>query len=76
MTLEQRKIQLAQSMLRLEDEQIVTSVEKLMKDIQLRLLDNNVSPLTQEELSKRIAESEDDFANDRFTSAESLLKKF
>jgi hypothetical protein len=76
MSIEERKIQLVQTMLRLEDEQIIDSVEKLIKDLQLKSLENNFKPLTQKELDARIDASEADFANGRFTSAETLLKKF
>jgi len=76
MNLQDRKIQLAQSMLRLNDEQIVVSLETLLKKLRFRTIENEFKPMSIQELNDRIQQSEDDFDNGRFISARKLRKKF
>ena len=76
MNLQDRKIVLAQSLLRLNDEQIIESIEKLLKSLRWKSLDNDFKPMSALELNRRIEQSEKDFEEGRFITSDNLLKKF
>jgi len=70
-----RKIQLIQDILRLQDEQILIGLESLLDKLWIERNDD-IQPMSIEELNKRIDESEDDFRNDRFKDTQTLLSKY
>jgi hypothetical protein len=76
MSLQKRKIQLAQDVLRIEDEQTLTGMEQLLKQRRLEQFRTNLRPMTEDELNARIDQSEVDFKEGRFVPAEELLKKY
>jgi hypothetical protein len=76
MSLQTRKIQLAQDVLRIEDEQTLQGVEQLLKQRRLEQFRTNLRPMTEDELNARIDRSEADFKEGRAIPAEELLKKY
>ena len=76
MSLQTRKIQLAQDVLRIEDEQTLQGVEQLLKQRRLEQFRANLRPMTEDELNARIDRSEADFKEGRSIPAEELLKKY
>jgi len=73
MKLEQRKIQLAQSVLMLEDEQLLRKVEELLQSIPTN---SEFAPITLEELHRRLDFSEKEFEAGEFVTATDILKKY
>ncbi|WP_298508373.1 hypothetical protein [uncultured Kordia sp.] len=73
MSLEARKIKFVQDFLNLQNEDVVSRLEKVLA---YETSDKRVlTTMTQEEFHKRIDQSEKDFENGRFkTSAELLVK--
>jgi hypothetical protein len=76
MSLQTRKIQLAQDVLRIEDEQTLQGVEQLLKQRRLEQFRTNLRPMTEDELNARIDRSEADFKEGRSIPAEELLMKY
>ena len=76
MNLEARKIEFVQEFLKLQNEEAISRLEKVLrkekKASDLRILE----PMTQEELNKRIDQSESDFLSNRFKSSPELLNKY
>ncbi|SDH07632.1 hypothetical protein [Psychroflexus sediminis] len=76
MNLEARKLEFIQEFLKLQNEEVVSRLENLLRK------EKNVSdlrtfePMTQEELDKRMDQSESDFENNRFKSSSELLAKY
>ncbi|MBZ9779468.1 hypothetical protein LB452_11095 [Psychroflexus sp. CAK8W] len=76
MNLEARKIEFVKEFLNLQNEEVVTLLENILRK------KKNVSDLrtfesmTQEELDKRINQSESDFQNNRFKSSSELAAKY
>lgn len=74
MNLESRKIEFVQEFLKLQSEEAISRLEDMLEK------EKNVStepvPMTQEELNKRIDQSESDFQNNRFKSSSALLAKY
>ncbi|GEM_PF-1977527 len=73
MTLDQRKIHLAQSVLQLEDESLLQKVEDLLRNVRMNI---EFKPITLEELHKRLDCSEKEFEAGEFVSATDLLAKY
>lgn len=76
MNLEARKIEFVKEFLNLQNEEVVSLLENILRK------EKNVSdlrtfePMTQEELDKRMDQSESDFENNRFKSSSELLAKY
>lgn len=76
MNLEARKIEFVQDFLKLQSEEAISRLEKLLQN-ELFASDKQVfEPMTQDELNKRIDQSESDFKNNRFKSSSELLAKY
>lgn len=76
MNLEARKIEFVQEFLKLQSEEAVSRLEKILRK-EKKVSDRRVvEPMTQEELHKRIDQSESDFRNNRFKSSSQLLAKY
>ncbi len=73
MNIEQRKVQLAQSVLRLKDEQLLKKVEQILREERINA---QFVPMTVEELQSRIELSEQEFDQGEFVLASDLLKKY
>ena len=71
-----RKIQLAQDIFGLEDEQTLLVLENVLKKKKAKKYEDDLHPLTVEELNARIDKAEEDIRNGRYKTSEELLKKF
>lgn len=76
MNLEARKIEFVQEFLKLQSEEAILKLEMILRKEQKASTEPNFSPLTQEELNRRIDLSESDFCNNRFKRSSELLEKF
>jgi hypothetical protein len=72
MNIETRKIEFVRAFLNLQNEELISQFEKLLK--KTKQSDKELKPFTVEELQERIAKSEEDFANGRFKTQEELEK--
>jgi hypothetical protein len=75
MDLQARKIAFVQEFLSIQSEEIVSRLEKLLKNEKIDIKDNAFKPMTAEELNRRIDQSEQDSNNGRLTESKDLLKK-
>ena len=76
MNLEARKISFIQEFLRLQNEEIVIGLEKLLHKRKAELIDMEMKPMSIEQFNNDIDQSEDDFKNGRIISANDLKAKF
>ena len=76
MTIEARKIEFVQEFLKVQSEEVISQLEKLLKKEQKNSTGQLFEPMTQEELDKRIDQSESDFRNSRFKTSSQLLTKY
>ncbi|MEQ5792024.1 hypothetical protein J4E06_13225 [Muricauda sp. NFXS6] len=76
MNLEARKIEFIQEFLKLQSEEAVSRLEQLLKKERNATDERIFEPMTQEELDKRIDQSESDFQNNRFKNSSELLSKY
>ncbi len=75
MNLEARKISFIQEFLRLQNEEIVIGLEKLLHKRKAELIDREMKPMSIEQFNGDIDNAEDDFKNGRIISASSLKAK-
>ena len=76
MNIEARKLEFIQEFLKLQSEETIARFEKILKKEKRVITDQPVEPMSQEEIDKRIDQSESDFKNNRFKSSEQLLSKY
>ena len=76
MNLEARKIEFVQEFLKLQSEEAVSRLEKVLRKEKKNSDERIFEPMTQDELNKRIDQSESDFRNNRFKSSSELLAKY
>jgi hypothetical protein len=76
MNLDDRKIEFIQEFLKLQSEEAIIRVEKIMRKEKEVNDDELFQPISHEEMNVRIDQSESDFQNGRFKSSEELLDKF
>ncbi|MCG2420461.1 hypothetical protein K8089_15650 [Aequorivita sp. F47161] len=76
MNLEARKIEFVKEFLKLQSEEAVSRLEKLLRKEKKASEEQLIEPMTEEELNKRIDQSESDFGNNRFKSISELLSKY
>lgn len=76
MDLQTRKIEFVQEFLKINSEEAVSRLEKILRKEKNALEERILEPLTQDELNKRIDQSESDFRNNRFKSSSELLAKY
>tara|TARA_R110002050_G_scaffold74772_4_gene160101 strand:- start:326 stop:559 length:234 start_codon:yes stop_codon:yes gene_type:complete len=76
MDLEARKIEFVQEFLKLQSEEAVSRLEKILRKEKNASNERIFEPMTQDELNKRIDKSESDFRNNRFKSSSELLAKY
>ncbi len=76
MNLEARKIEFIQDFLKIKNEEVISRLEKIMIEEKNVSNDQLFKPMTQEELDKRIDQSESDFLNKRFKNSTELLSKY
>ena len=76
MNLEARKIEFVQEFLKLQSEEAISRLEKILRKEKKASEERFFEPMTQDELNKRIDQSESDFRNNRFKSSSELLAKY
>jgi hypothetical protein len=76
MNLEARKIEFVQEFLKLQSEEAVSRLEKILRKEKNASDERIFEPMTKEELNKRIDKSESDFRNNRFKNSSELLAKY
>ena len=76
MNLEARKIAFVQEFLKLQSEEMVSLLEKMLKKEKNNSSEQIFKPMTEEELNSRIDKSEADFRNNRFKNSSELLAKY
>ncbi|MFB9053076.1 hypothetical protein ACFFVB_08275 [Formosa undariae] len=76
MNLEARKIEFVQEFLKLQSEEAVSPLEKILRKEKNASDERIFKPMTQEELNTRIDKSESDFRNNRFKNSSELLEKY
>lgn len=75
MNIEARKIEFMKEFLKLQKEEVILSLEKVLrKENSSKVQDTQ--EMTKERLNKRIEKSELDFQNNRFKSSSELLDKY
>ena len=76
MNLESRKIEFVQEFLKLQNEELLTKLEKVLRKKNSYLVDSNYEPFSKNELNSRIDQSEKDYAENKFKESDELLKKY
>jgi len=76
MDLQSRKIEFVQEFLKVQSEEIISRLEKILRKENKATSERIFEPMTQDELNKRIDQSESDFLNNRFKSSSELLAKY
>lgn len=75
MDIQLRKIQFVQEFLRVDDEQVIAKLEKLLSTEKSKLSKQKLKRYTVEELDKQAAAAEEDVKYGRVTKAEDLLRE-
>lgn len=75
MDLEARKISFVQEFLRLQNEEIVNQLEKLLHEQKVQLLDLEMKPMSLDQFNNEIDQSINDVAQGRITSAKDLKSR-
>ena len=76
MNLEARKIEFVQEFLKLQNEEAVSRLEKILRKEKIASEERIFEPMTQEDLNTRIDQSESDFRNNRFKNSSELFAKY
>ncbi|QTD38099.1 hypothetical protein JL193_01980 [Polaribacter batillariae] len=76
MNIEARKIEFIKEFLKLQSEEAISKLEKILKKEKITSNEKVFNPMTIEELNKRIDKSESDFKNNRFKTSSELLAKY
>ena len=76
MNLEARKIEFVQEFLKLQSEEAVSRLEKILRKEKQSDKERNIETMNQYELDNRIDKSESDFINNRFKTSPELLAKY
>jgi len=76
MDLQSRKIEFIQEFLKVQSEEIISQLEKILRKDNNETVEQLLEPMTQDELNKRIDQSELDFHNGQFKSNSELLAKY
>jgi ribosomal protein L29 len=76
MDLQSRKIEFVQDFLKLESEEAICRLEKLLKKEKKNVVGKEIKTMTKKELNKRIDQSEADFKNNRYKKTSQLLSKY
>lgn len=76
MNLEARKIKFIQEFLKLQSEESVSLLEKILRKEKIASEERIIQPMNQEDLDIRIDQSESDFRNNQFKNSSELLAKY
>lgn len=75
MNLEARKLSFIQEFLRLQNEEIVSGLENLLRKRKIELIENDFKPMSIEQFNSEIDQSLDDSKNKRLIKASDLKAK-
>jgi hypothetical protein len=75
MELELRKINFIQEFLRIQDETIISDLEKILLKTKADVYENNLKPMSIEQFNSEIDQSMEDSKNGRLIKATDLLEK-
>lgn len=75
MNLEARKISFVQEFLRIQNEEIIGSLEKFLKNRKAELIDNTFKPMSIEQYNNEIDQAMNDSENGRMIRATELKAK-
>ncbi|WCO03565.1 MULTISPECIES: hypothetical protein [Flavobacteriaceae] len=75
MDLETRKISFIQEFLRLQNEEIVSGLEKLLRKRKTELVEKNLKPMSMEQYNSEIDQAMEDSKNGRMIKATDLKAK-
>lgn len=76
MNLESRKLEFIQEFLKLQSEETIALLEKILKKDTKSKINKAFKPMTQKELDNRIDQSETDFRKQIFRTSDDLLAKY
>lgn len=76
MDLEARKISFVQEFLRLQNEEIISGLESLLRKRKTEFMEKSQTPMTKDKLNAEIDQAMEDSKNDRMVKAKDLLSKF
>lgn len=69
------KYSIIEKLIRTEDEQLLEKVAELMRSVPTPYSENDLKPMTVEELNERLRKAEDDISNGRVYSSDEAKKK-
>jgi hypothetical protein len=75
MDLEAKKISFVQEFLRLQNEEIINGLEKMLHKRKAELLEKEMKPMSMQQFNKEINQALDDSENGRLTKASDLKAK-
>lgn len=75
MDLQTRKLTFIQEFLRIQNEDIISGLEKMLKKSRVELYEKNLKPMSIEQFNTDIDKSLEDSANDRVMSARELKEE-
>lgn len=75
MDLQTRKLTFIQEFIRIQNEDIISGLEKMLKKRKAELYDENLKPMSIEQFNADIDRSLEDSANDRVISARDLKEE-
>ena len=76
MDLQARKISFVQEFLRLKNEDIISSLENMLKKRKTEIHEEELKPMSLDKLNKEIDQAMEDSENDRVIKASELKSKF
>ena len=76
MNLESRKIEFVQEFLKLQNEELLGKLENLLSKKKENIYSLETETFSKKELNNRIAQSEKDFAENKFKESSELLEKY
>jgi hypothetical protein len=76
MNIEARKIEFLKEFLKLQSEDAISRLEKILRKEKSSSFEQTFEPMTQAQLDNRIDQSESDFQNNRYKSSSELLAKY
>lgn len=75
MDLQTRKLSFIQEFIRIQNEDIISGFEKMLKKRKAELYEQNLKPMSMEQFNADIDQSLEDSANDRVISAKDLKEE-
>ena len=75
MDLESRKIEFVQEFLRLQNEEIVSGLEKFLRKRKVELVEENLQPMTMKQYDEEMDQAESDSTNGRMIEVSDLKAK-